>query len=122
MKKTNGHVGVFANAAKETGMDPIFSVFIKGGGSSADGGEITFGGVNKAHLKEDTKVTVKVEAGIKYMVQMDEVKFGDTSFCTKAGVMNCIAHVDTGCSSLTGPKVLIDAFNKDVLSKFYEYL
>ena len=77
MKKTNGHVGSFVNAAKEAGMDPIFSVFIKGGGSSADGGEITFGGINKAHLKEDTKVTVKVEAGNKYMVQMDEVKFGD---------------------------------------------
>ena len=104
-------------AMKEAVMDPIFSLFLKGGGSAADGGEITFGGVNEAHFDKGTKLKVDVIGAEKFLLQMDEVKLGDTEMCTKDGKVYCEVSIDSGCSLIVGPKALIDAFHKDELSE-----
>ena len=95
-------------------MDPIFSLYLKGGGK----GEIMFGGLNKDKYNGKTKVTTKVVSDKKYNIQMDEAKLGETELCKKGGKVNCIATVDSGCSLILAPAAVIDPFIKDVLSKF----
>ena len=96
MLKTIGVECAVLNALEAAGMEPIVSLFLKGGGNAEDGGEITFGGNNA--------------------VRFNEVKFGDTEICKKDGDTYCKASIDSGCSLLVGPKEKIDAFNKETLS------
>ena len=116
MLKTIGVECAVLNALETAGMEPIVSLFLKGGGNAEDGGEITFGGNNAARFKSDTAIKATVPAGGKFVVQMDEVKFGDTEICKKDGDTYCKAFIDSGCSLLVGPKEKIDAFNKETLS------
>ena len=122
MLKTIGVECAVLNAMEAAGMDPTISLFLKGGGSNADGGEITFGGNNEERFKKDTAIKATVPAGGKFVIEMDEVKFGDTSLCTKDGNVYCKASIDSGCSLLVGPKETIDSFNKDILSNLYVYM
>ena len=116
--KTFGVVGPVLKAMETAKMDPIFSLYLKGGGSSENGGEITFGGNNEARIKKDSAVKAAILAGGKFLIQMDEVKFGDSQICTKAGEAYCKALMDSGASLITGPQKEIAAFNNDILSEF----
>lgn len=97
---------------------PIYGIFVKPGGSAANGGDITFGGINKAHLKEDTAVTSKVIGkSRRFYLQMDKLKFGELEMCNKEDA-TCFVHIDTGQSLIKGPKDATEKLNKDVFSKF----
>ena len=118
VKPTARYPPVFIKAATDAQMDPIFSLDLKGGGSSANGGEIMFGGLNDKLINAKSKLTVKIVSDTKYLIQMDEAKFGDLEICKKGGKVNCKAFIDSGASRIFGPKSVIDPFNKDVLSQF----
>ena len=109
--------GPAVTAMKAAQMPPIFSMYLKGDRSEEEGGEITFGGVNDNHLVKDTKLEVSVIGEKHFLIQMDEVTFGETEMCTKEGDVYCKASVDSGCSLIVGPKQLIDDFNRDELRK-----
>ena len=112
---TKGRPPVFSNAAQDAQMDPIFSLYLKGGGK----GEIMFGGLNKAKYDGKTKAVTKIVSQRKYIIMMDEAKFGETELCKKDGKVSCKALVDSGCSSIIGPAAVISPFIKEVLSKFH---
>ena len=96
---------------------PIYGIYLKPGGSAADGGEITFGGVNKGHLKEDTAVTSKVIGqSRRFYLQMEKLTFGENEMCKKEDA-TCFVHIDTGNSIIMGPKAIIEKLNKDEFSK-----
>ena len=116
MKQKLGDIPAIT-AMKAAQMPPIFSMYLKGDRSEEEGGEITFGGVNDNHLVKDTKLEVGVIGGKHFLIQMDEVTFGETGMCTKEGDVYCKASVDSGCSLIVGPKQLIDDFNRDELRK-----
>ena len=103
-------------AMKAAEMAPVFSLYLKGGGSAVDGGEITFGGVNEARFEKDKKLEVEVIGKGKFILQMDKVTFGGTEVCTKGGAVYCKVLIDSGSSMILGPKAVIDSFNKHVLS------
>lgn len=110
---------VFLHAVKDELIDkPMYGIFVKPGGSAADGGEITFGGINKAHLEEDTAVSSKVigESG-KFYLQMDKLEIGEMEVCKKEDA-TCFVLIDSGNSIIKGPKVVTEKLNKDVFSKF----
>ena len=113
MKKYKGELPPFLHAVKDEKIEAILGIFIQNGGKK---GEITFGGINEARLKKDTAVSAKIEAGGKILFKMKKLMLGDTEAC-KAEDASCIAYVDTGCSSLKGPKDVVNKFLKDNLGK-----
>ena len=115
MKKYLEELPTFLHAVAEGKIaKPIFGVYIQGGGNK---GEITFGGVNKAHFKEETAVTAKMISTEKIMLQMKKLQIGDTEMC-KEEDGNCELTIDTGCSIIKGPKVPVEKFNQEKLSEF----
>ena len=78
-----------------------------------------FGGLNKAKYDGKTKAVTKIVSQRKYIIMMDEAKFGETELCKKDGKVSCKALVDSGCSSIIGPAAVISPFIKEVLSKFH---
>ena len=95
----------------------IFGVFIQNGGKK---GEITFGGINEAHLEKETAVSAKIEArgmGL-ILIKMKKLMLGDTEAC-KERHPSCKAIIDTGCSNIKGPKAIVDEFLKEKLGKLY---
>ena len=114
MKKFDGKLPPFLHAVEENVIDkPIFGIYIPNGGKK---GEITFGGVNEAHLKEDTAVSVNLEAGDTIKIKMKKLMLGDIEAC-KENDAGCIALVDTGCSDIKGPRGIVNKFLKDELGK-----
>ena len=115
MRKYEGELPVFLNAVKAGKIaKPIFGIYIQGGGKK---GEITFGGVNKAHLKEETAVTAKLISKTKIYIKLKKVAFGDKEMC-KEEDDECKLLIDTGCTMIKGPKDKVEAFNKDTLGEF----
>ena len=93
----------------------IFGIFIQNGGKK---GEITLGGINEAHLKKETVVSAKIEAGGMILIKMKKLMLGDTEACKEEDA-SCKAYIDTGCSNLKGPKAIVDEFLKEKLGKLY---
>ena len=118
MLKTIGEECAILNALKAAGMAPIVSLFLEGEFEKV-GGEITFGGVNEAHLEKGLGIKVPVVGDGHFVVEMDRVKFGDTIMCEKGGSVSCTAVVDSGTSTIKGPKKEIDEFNTKVLSELF---
>ena len=110
--------GPVLRAMNAAGMAPVFSLFLKGEGTNHEGGEITLGGVNGAHIKGNTKLTVDVVGTTSFRILMDEVKFGQDTICTEDDSY-CKAVLDSGCAMIIGPKKEIDDFNKNTLSELY---
>ena len=113
MLKTIGEGCAVLNALKAAGMAPIVSLFLKGKLEKV-GGEITFGGVNEAHLEKDLGIQVPVVGHGYFTVEMDKVAFGHKVMCEKGGTVSCTADVDSGASVILGPKKEIDEFNTNV--------
>ena len=88
-------------------------IYIPNGGKK---GEITFGGVNEAHLKKDTAVSVKIEAGERMYIKMKKLMLGDIEAC-KENDASCKALVDTGCTDIKGPKDIVNKFLKEKMGK-----
>lgn len=82
--------------------EPVFSVFMSD--SDAEGSEITFGAVNKAHLKSDMFwVPVSKHSGY-WQVAIDDITLANE----KQGICkDCQVAVDTGTSMLAGPTEVI---------------
>ena len=120
MLKTIGEDCAILNALKAAGMAPIISLFLKGG-SKPDGGEITFGGVNEARFEKGLGIRAPVVGDGHFIVEMTNVKFGDTTICTLGGEVYCRANVDSGAAVIVGPKKEIDEFNTKVLSELFKY-
>ena len=100
MRKYEGQLPPFLHAVEQKALEPIFGIYIPNGGKK---GEITFGGVNEAHLKKDTAVSVKIEAGGQMYIKMKKFMLGDIEAC-KENDASCKALVDTGCTDILGPK------------------
>ncbi|KAH8032792.1 hypothetical protein HPB51_001870 [Rhipicephalus microplus] len=89
--------------------DPVFSVFLKRGAGALgtptgiDGGEICFGGVDKAHYSGELFYVPVSKKGY-WQLALDSVKFGIDNFCTQG----CQAIIDTGSSAITGPSDDVD--------------
>ena len=115
--------GPVLRAMKAAGMAPVFSLFLKGGGTNPNGGEITLGGVNEDHIKGNTRLTVDVVGHMKFLLIMKEVRFKNIPICTLKDAY-CKAVIDSGCSMIVGPEAQIHSINKNILSevilnKFY---
>ena len=107
MKKYKDELPPVLHAVEDGKIDkPIFGIFIQNGDRK---GEISFGGSNDAHLKRDTAVSVNIEGRGKFLIKMKKLMLGDTEAC-KAEDASCKAYIDTGCSSIKGPKAVIDQF------------
>ena len=118
MLKADGEEGAVLNALKAAGMAPIVSLFLQGKLEKV-GGEITFGGVNEAHIEKGLGIKVPVVGDGYFTVEMDKVEFKDTIMCEKGGSVPCTADVDSGTSVIVGPKKVIDEFNTIVLSELF---
>ena len=110
--------GPVLRAMKAARMDPVFSLFLMGEGTNHEGGEITLGGVNGAHIKGNTKLTVDVVGHLKFLLIMKEVKFKKIPICTLKDD-HCKAVIDSGCSMIVGPEAQIYSINKNILSELY---
>ena len=118
MLKTIGEECAVLNALKAAGMAPIVSLFLEGDLEKV-GGEITFGGVNEAHIEKGLGIEVPVVGHGHFVVELDTIQFGDTLMCIRGGPNPCTAIVDSGASFITGPKKIIDEFNTEVLSELF---
>ena len=59
--KYKGELPPFQHVVEDGKIEKaIFGLFIQNGGKK---GEITFGGINEAHLKKETVVSANIEAG-----------------------------------------------------------
>ena len=113
MRKYEGQLPPFLHAVEQKALEPIFGIYIPNGGKK---GEITFGGVNEAHLKKDTAVSVKIEAGERMYIKMKKLMLGDIEAC-KENDASCKALVDTGCTDIIGPKDIVNKFLKEKMGK-----
>ena len=77
-------------------------------------GEITFGGINDAHIVKGTEVTAQLMEDKKYIVKMNKLVIGKTEMC-KEGDESCKALIDTGYSCILGPSAKVTKFLKDAL-------
>ena len=116
MLKAFGEECAILNALKAAGMAPIVSLFLERIREGM-GGEITFGGVNEAHLEKGLGIKVSVKGDGHFIVEMDKVAFGENVMCEKGGTVPCTADIDSGASVILGPKKIIDEFNTNVLSE-----
>ena len=112
MRKYKDELPVFLHAVGEGKIaKSIFGIYIQGGGNK---GEITFGGVNKAHLKEETAVSAKLISKTTMLIKMKKLALGETEMC-KEEDEECKLLVDTACTSIMGPKEKVEEFNKETL-------
>ncbi|KAI6646316.1 hypothetical protein LOD99_9268 [Oopsacas minuta] len=91
--------------------EPSYSIYLKGGATAVDGGEITFGGHNEklVNLKIDG-VKAKMIAGGKTRTKMTSLKLGEEFFCGK-DINKCIALLDTGNADMHVQKNFLDKIN-----------
>ena len=114
MRKTDGQLPPFLHAVDQHKIkEPIYGIYIPNAGKT---GEITFGGVNGAHLKEDTAVPVKIEAGGQIYIKITKFMLGDVEACKEKDA-SCKALVDTGCTDILGPKDIVNKFIKEEMGK-----
>ena len=115
MRKYKEELPVFLHAVKEEKIaKSIFGIYIQGGGNK---GEITFGGINKDHLKEETAVSAKLISKRQMLIKMNKLVLGDMEMC-KEEDEECKLLVDTACTSIMGPKDKVEKFNKEKLGEF----
>ena len=115
MRKYKDELPVFLHAVGEGKIaKSIFGIYIQGGGNK---GEITFGGVNKAHLKEETAVSAKLISKRTMLIKMKKLALGETEMC-KEEDEECKAYwLTLPVLSIMGPKEKVEEFNKETLGE-----
>lgn len=98
----------FNNMIKQKVVEaPVFAFWLNRDPTAQDGGELTLGGVNKAHYEGDFTYAPITEKGY-WQFQMDSITVGNASlFCANG----CHAIADTGTSLLAGPSEEVTALN-----------
>ena len=87
--------------------EPIYSMYLKGGKSAKDGGEITFGGHNEKLIKPNSGVIAKMLPGGEAATEMTSLTLNKEVFCGK-DKPKCKVRIDSGCSNMHGTKEFID--------------
>ena len=121
MGKTDGELNPVLQGVKEKVIkEPIFGIYLKRAGSAADGGLLTLGGVTKQHFHPDSGVTTPIIGEATMHIGLKGVVLDGKQLC-KAGEADCMALVDTGCSTIQGPADKVTPFITNVLSKWLSY-
>nr|XP_050028364.2 lysosomal aspartic protease-like [Dermacentor andersoni] len=105
---------VFDNmVAQGLAVTPVFAFNLNRNLSDHNGGEVLFGGVDKAHYKGDVTYLPVTKKGY-WQFKMDGIKIsGKTTFCKRG----CQAIADTGTSAIVGPSDEIDKLNRRIRAK-----
>ncbi|KAK8764018.1 hypothetical protein V5799_033372, partial [Amblyomma americanum] len=94
-----GITPVFDNMVAQSVVSrPVFSVFLTRGGSSGDGGEVYFGGIDDDHYSGELFYAPVSKKGY-WQLSADSITIGGSELCSGG----CQVMVDTGCSTITGP-------------------
>ncbi|XP_065291012.1 lysosomal aspartic protease-like [Dermacentor albipictus] len=105
---------VFDNMmAQGLAVTPVFAFYLNRNLSDPSGGEVLFGGVDKAHYKGDVTYLPVTKKGY-WQFRMDGIKIsGRTTFCKRG----CQAIADTGTSAIVGPSDDIAKLNRRIRAK-----
>ncbi|XP_050028366.2 lysosomal aspartic protease-like [Dermacentor andersoni] len=105
---------VFDNmVAQGLAVTRVFAFYLNRNLSDPSGGEVLFGGVDKAHYKGRVTYLPVTKKGY-WQFKMDGIKIsGKTTFCKRG----CQAIADTGTSAIVGPSDEIDKLNRRIRAK-----
>nr|XP_054923059.1 cathepsin D-like [Dermacentor andersoni] len=105
---------VFDNmVAQGLAVTPVFAFYLNRNLGDPSGGEVLFGGVDKAHYKGRVTYLPVTKKGY-WQFKMDGIKIcGKTTFCKRG----CQAIADTGTSAIVGPSDEIDKLNRRIRAK-----
>ncbi|KAI6646309.1 hypothetical protein LOD99_9261 [Oopsacas minuta] len=114
METTDNHPSVFYNMVEKELIDaPSYSLYLKGGKTAVDGGEITFGGHNADLLEADSGIKTKMISNVETKVKMTSLKLGDEVYCGE-GMDKCVVLVDSGCALIYGTKAFVDSIHTKI--------
>ena len=93
---------------------PAFSLYLKGGKTSKNGGEITFGGHNDKLINfkiPGVNTAILGSGGGQPVIKMTSLTFGKESICDKKQA-TCTVLMDSGCSSIQSSEAITDDIYK----------
>lgn len=98
----------FQNMVKQGSLEqPLFAFWMNRDAAAANGGEITFGGLDPNHYEGEITYTPVTTKGY-WQFKMDAMKVGGEDVCPGG----CNAISDTGTSLIAGPKKAVEKLNK----------
>ncbi|KAI6646313.1 Lysosomal aspartic protease-like [Oopsacas minuta] len=114
MDISDGHPSViYKMIAQKLITEPAYALYLKGGKSSEDGGEITFGGRNEDLVVPDSGVMTKMLPGDEVMAKMTSLKLGKDFYCSP-DKDECRVIIDSGCTEMSAPLAFVTKLNTDI--------
>ncbi|KAI6646318.1 Lysosomal aspartic protease [Oopsacas minuta] len=91
---------------------PAFALYLNGGKSSEDGGEITFGGHNEDLVGSGSSVMTEI---LRYdiMVKMTSLKLGEELYC-RPRARGCRLIIDSGSSEMSAPLAFVTKLHTEI--------